>query len=80
MIRQTKQKLKYEYPDRDTASSFNSSGHILTWGDVRHREKIEDIQGKPKLKKCRGMTFEQTAAHLGKKKSLHFISSFTTGE
>ncbi|UVR74547.1 hypothetical protein NXX35_01320 [Bacteroides xylanisolvens] len=49
MIRQTKQKLKYEYPDRDTASSLILQD-IFNMGDVRHREKIEDIQGKPELK------------------------------
>ena len=48
IIRQTKKKLKYEYPDRDTASSLILQD-IFNMGDVRHRE-IEDIQGKPELK------------------------------
>ena len=49
IIRQTKKKLKYEYPDRDTASSLILQD-IFNMGDVRHREKIEDIQGKLELK------------------------------
>ena len=40
MIRQTKQKLKYEYPDRDTASSLILQD-IFNMGDVRHREKLK---------------------------------------
>lgn len=37
IIRQTKKKLKYEYPDRDTASSLILQD-IFNMGDVRHRE------------------------------------------
>ena len=69
MIRQTKKKLKYEYPDRDTASSLILQD-IFNMGDVRHREKLKIYRESLNLK-MQGMTIEQTAAHLGKKKSLH---------
>ena len=65
MIRQTKQKLKYEYPDRDTASSLILQD-IFNMGDVRHREKLKIYRESLNLK-MQGMTIEQTAAHLGKK-------------
>ena len=65
IIRQTKQKLKYEYPDRDTASSLILQD-IFNMGDVRHREKLKIYRESLNLK-MQGMTIEQTAAHLGKK-------------
>jgi len=65
IIRQTKKKLKYEYPDRDTASSLILQD-IFNMGDVRHREKLKIYRESLNLK-MQGMTIEQTAAHLGKK-------------
>ena len=65
IIRQTKKKLKYEYPDRDTASSLILQD-IFNMGDVRHREKLKIYRESLNLK-MQGMTIEQTATHLGKK-------------
>lgn len=65
MIRQTKKKLKYEYPDRDTASSLILQD-IFNMGDARHREKLKIYRESLNLK-MQGMTIEQTASLLGKK-------------
>lgn len=65
MIRQTKKKLKYEYPDRDTASLLILQD-VFNMGDVRHREKLKIYWESLNLK-MQGMTIEQTTTHLGKK-------------
>lgn len=65
MIRQTKQRLKYEYPDRDTASSLILQD-IFNMGDARHREKLKIYRESLNLK-MQGMTIEQAAAQLGRK-------------
>ena len=65
MIRQTKQRLKYEYPDKDTASSLILQD-IFNMGDARHREKLK-IYRKSLNLKMQGMTIEQAAAQLGRK-------------
>lgn len=46
------EKLKYEYPDRDTASSLILQD-IFNMGDVRHREKLKIYRESLNLK-CRG--------------------------
>lgn len=65
MIRQTKKPLKYEYPDRETASSMILQD-IFNMGDARHREKLKIYRESLNLK-MQGVTIEQTAAHLGRK-------------
>lgn len=77
MICQTKQKLKYEYPDRNMASSLILQDIFTMW-DARHREKLRIYRKSLNLKMQR-MTIEQTATLLSKK-SATFIRSFTTEE
>ena len=65
MIRQTKKKLSYEYPSKETACSFILED-IFNMGDVRHREKLKIYRESLNLK-MQGLTIEQAAIRLGKK-------------